>query len=278
MTDTHHLRASELSVTYGERLVIPSLSLEVPQGKITAIVGANGSGKSTLLRALSRLLKPALGAVLFDDKPIHQIPSKQFARSVGLLPQAPIAPEGIVVADLVGRGRYPHQGPFAAWSRDDYRIVAESLDAAGIPELADRPVDELSGGQKQRVWVAMALAQQTDILLLDEPTTYLDIAHQVEILDLITDLNQDRGTTVVMVLHDLNLAARYADELIAMRSGEILRMGPSAAIVNEGLVEAVFGVRSTVITDPSSGRPLIVPVGRHHVHPNQPRSENIQDA
>ena len=191
------------------------------------------------------------------------------ARTLGLLPQNPIAPEGVTVVDLVGRGRHPHQGAFRRWSREDEQAVAEALELTDTAELADRVVDELSGGQRQRVWIAMALAQGTDLLLLDEPTTYLDVAHQVEMLDLLADLNRSRGTTVVMVLHDLNLSARYADHLVAMRDGRIVAEGAPADVVTEETVRAVFGLDSRVITDPVSHTPLVVPVGRHHSRPEK---------
>jgi iron complex transport system ATP-binding protein len=228
------------------------------------IVGANACGKSTLLRGLSRLLKPAGGTVTLDGKDIHSRPAKELARILGLLPQHPTAPDGILVRDLVGRGRYPHQGFFRSWSTDDHLAVQRALEATETLELAERNVDELSGGQRQRVWIAMALAQETEVLLLDEPTTYLDLAHQVEVLDLITDLNRRRGTTVAIVLHDLNLAARYADHVIAMKGGRIVAEGTSADVVTEDLVRDVFGLDSRVLPDPISGTPLIIPLGRHH--------------
>ncbi len=244
-------------------MVIEDLDLEVPTGRITAIVGANACGKSTLLRAMSRLLRPRTGHVLLDGKAVHRMPARELARSLGLLPQAPIAPEGISVAELVGRGRHPHQGVFSRWTRQDDVAVASALAATHTTDLADRPVDELSGGQRQRVWIAMALAQDTDVLLLDEPTTFLDVSHQLEVLDLLTDLNRDRGTTVVMVLHDLNLAARYADHLIAIAGGRLHAAGAPAEVLTEDVVQAVFGIDSRVIRDPVSGRPLMVPIGRH---------------
>ncbi|MGO1834403.1 MAG: ABC transporter ATP-binding protein, partial [Actinomycetaceae bacterium] len=212
MTD-RELTADAVWVGYKDRSVIEDLTLAVPPGRITAIVGANACGKSTLLRAMSRLLAPSKGQVVLDGRRVHQIPARQLARTLGLLPQTPLAPEGITVADLVGRGRHPHQGVLSRWTAEDEAAVARALEATSSVELADRPVDELSGGQRQRVWIAMVLAQQTDILLLDEPTTFLDVCHQIEVLDLLTDLNADRGTTIVMDLHDLNLAARYADHL-----------------------------------------------------------------
>ncbi|MCZ2837119.1 ABC transporter ATP-binding protein [Modestobacter sp. VKM Ac-2985] len=263
----HSLAAEDLTLAYGDRTVIEGLDLLVPPGRITAVVGANACGKSTLLRSMSRLLAPRGGRVLLDGKAVHRLPAKELARTLGLLPQSPIAPEGITVADLVGRGRHPHQRVFSRWSAADDAAVAAALDATETTPLADRAVDELSGGQRQRVWIAMALAQQTDVLLLDEPTTFLDVAHQIEVLDLLTDLNRARGTTIVMVLHDLNLAARYADHLVALSGGRIHAAGEPADVLTEECVRAVFGLESQVIVDPTSGKPLMLPMGRHHTAP-----------
>ncbi len=261
----HSLTASALSAGYGGSLVLDELSLAVPPGKITAIVGANACGKSTLLRTMSRLIAPCQGHVLLDGKSVHRTPTRELARTLGLLPQSPVAPEGITVADLVSRGRHPHQGMFSRWTRQDDEAVAGALNATKTADLADRPVDELSGGQRQRVWIAMALAQQTEILLLDEPTTFLDISHQVEVLDLLTDLNHTRGTTIVMVLHDLNLAARYADHLLAIEGGRLHVAGRPEDVLSEQTVREVFGLESRIITDPTSGRPIMLPVGRHRM-------------
>ncbi len=265
MTATHTLIAENLELGYGNRTVVENLDLQVPPGRITCIVGANACGKSTLLRSMSRLLSPRGGHVLLDGKDVHRLPAKKLARTLGLLPQSPIAPEGIVVADLVGRGRHPHQRVLSRWSREDDAAVADALAATHTTELAERSVDELSGGQRQRVWIAMVLAQQTDLLLLDEPTTFLDVSHQVEVLDLLTDLNRDRGTTIVMVLHDLNLAARYADHLVAMADGSIYASGDPSDVLTGETVKAVFGLDSRVISDPVSGKSLVLPVGRHHI-------------
>lgn len=264
MTTDHSLAANGLTLSYDSHPVVRDLTVEVPAGKITVIVGANACGKSTLLRGLARLLSPVSGQVLLDGKRIHSMPTKTVATLLGLLPQAPVAPEGIKVSDLVGRGRYPHQGWFRSWTKDDDEAVAQALLATDTLELASRSVDELSGGQRQRVWIAMALAQDTDLLLLDEPTTFLDVSHQVDVLDVLTDLNRRRGTTIVIVLHDLNLAARYADHLIAMRDGEIAGEGVPSRVVTEETVDAVFGMSSQVVMDPVSRTPMVVPIGRHH--------------
>ena len=258
------LTAEALTLAYDDRTVVDALDVALPAGKVTVIVGANACGKSTLLRGLARLLKPAGGTVLLNGSDISTQSTKAVARVLGLLPQTPVAPDGISVADLVGRGRYPHQGWFRQWTPEDDAAVAGALEATDILALADRSVDELSGGQRQRVWIAMALAQQTDILLLDEPTTFLDVTHQIEVLDLITDLNRRSGTTVVMVLHDLNLAARYADHLIAMRDGRIVADGAPSDVVTEETVSGVFDLECRVITDPVSGTPMVIPIGRHH--------------
>ncbi len=265
MTHSHRLSAEALTLAYGDRTVVEGLDLEVSPGTITAIVGANGCGKSTVLRALARLIAPRSGQVLLDGKALHLRPSREIARTLGLLPQSPVAPEGIAVTDLVGRGRHPHQRLLARWTAADYAAVDAALAATDTLDLADRAVDELSGGQRQRVWIAMALAQETDILLLDEPTTFLDLAHQIEVLDLLTDLNRSRGTTIVMVLHDLNLAARYADRLVAIRDGHVHATGAPDDIVTAELVRDVFGLESTIIPDPTTGKPLVLPGGRHHV-------------
>jgi len=265
VTTTHSLAVENLTLGYQDLVVIEALDLLVPPAKITAIVGANACGKSTLLRSMSRLLKPRAGHVLLDGHQVHRLPAKQLARTLGLLPQSPTAPEGITVSDLVGRGRNPHQRVFSRWSKEDDAAVAAALDATQTADLADRAVDELSGGQRQRVWIAMALAQQTDLLLLDEPTTFLDVSHQIEVLDLLTDLNHARGTTIVMVLHDLNLAARYADHLIALAGGRLHAAGEPADVLTEECVRAVFGLDSQVIIDPTSAKPLMLPIGRHHM-------------
>ncbi|MEV8423820.1 ABC transporter ATP-binding protein [Streptomyces niveus] len=253
------LRARELTLAYDDRTVVHDLELAVPDGRVSVIVGPNACGKSTTLRALGRLLKPKSGSVLLDGEELARIPTRKIAQSIGLLPQSPTAPEAITVADLVSRGRQPHQHWWQQWSEEDERAVTEAMARTDVTDLAERSVDELSGGQRQRVWIAMALAQETDLLLLDEPTTFLDIAHQVEVLDLVRRLNHEQGRTVVIVLHDLNQAARYADHLVAMKSGRIVAEGHPGEIVTAELVREVFGLESVVVPDPVTGSPLVVP-------------------
>ncbi|MDI9974605.1 MULTISPECIES: ABC transporter ATP-binding protein [Rhodococcus] len=260
------LIAENLSLGYGDRVIVDNLDLEVRTGVITTVIGPNGCGKSTLLRALGRLLKPRNGSVLLDGKAIGSMRTKDVARTLGMLPQAPLAPEGLTVADLVARGRHPHQSWLRQWSSDDEGEVAEALALTGVSDLADRPVDQLSGGQRQRAWISMALAQGTDILLLDEPTTYLDLAHSIEVLDLVDRMHEELGRTVVMVLHDLNLAIRYSDQLIVMRDGTIVAAGAPKDIISAELLLEVFGLEAAVIADPVSDRPLVVPIGTRHVY------------
>ncbi|MEJ3403447.1 ABC transporter ATP-binding protein [Rathayibacter sp. YIM 133350] len=257
------LRAQGLSLGYEGRTVVHDLDLVVPQGRITVIVGANACGKSTLLRGLARLLKPISGVVTLDGRDVREYPPRELARSLSVLPQQPVAPDGVTVADLVSRGRHPHQGWFRSRSSDDDRIVAEALEATATLDLADRPLEALSGGQRQRVWIAMVLAQHAETVLLDEPTTFLDVTHQVELLDLLVDMNRQRGTTIVMVLHDLNLAARYADHLVVMAAGRILAEGAPSNVLSRQTVEEAFALPNLVIADPVTGTPLVVPIGRH---------------
>jgi iron complex transport system ATP-binding protein len=254
------LAAVGISLAYDDRVVVDGLSLTIPTGRVTVIVGANACGKSTLLRGLARLLAPRRGSVLLDGDDIHRLPTREVATRLGILPQQPVAPEGISVADLVARGRHPHQRWFRQWSVDDEEAVAQALAATGITDLADRPVDELSGGQRQRVWIALALAQGTGLMLLDEPTTFLDLAHQVEVLDLLAELNEREHRTVVLVLHDLNLACRYAHHLVAMKGGTIVAEGAPPDVVTAGTVEQVFGLACRVIDDPMTGTPVVLPV------------------
>lgn len=266
MKPAHTFQVEQLVAGYENKTVIHGVDLVIPSNKISVIIGSNGCGKSTLLKTLARLIKPTSGNITLDGKPISKIPSKQLARVVGMLPQSPIVPEGISVSDLVGRGRFPHQSLLSGWTKKDYEAVAEAMSTMDIIEYANHNIDELSGGQRQRVWIAMALAQQTDILFLDEPTTFLDITYQVEILDLLTDLNRKRGTTIVMVLHDINLSARYADHIFALQEGKLVAEGKPAEVITNTLIKDIFGLNSTVIEDPISGSPLVVPKGRYHVN------------
>ncbi len=258
--------AKEIVTGYDKKIIIDGMDIIIPSNKISVIIGANACGKSTLLKTLARLIKPVSGKVIIDGKKITSMPSKQLAQVLGLLPQSPVVPEGITVWDLVSRGRYPYQSFLKNMDETDFQAVEEALEIMGITELANRSVDELSGGQRQRVWIAMALAQQTDILLLDEPTTFLDIAYQVEILDLLTDLNRKRGTTIVMVLHDINLSARYADYIFALRNGKLIDHGTPSEVITSELIATVFELDCVVIQDPVSSSPFIVPRGRHHAN------------
>jgi ABC-type cobalamin/Fe3+-siderophores transport system ATPase subunit len=270
MTDTAPppLQASDVTLAYDRHVVAEHLDVRIEVGEFTAIVGPNACGKSTLLRALARMLHPRAGTVHLDGKLIRSLPSKQVARRLGLLPQSSTAPDAITVADLVARGRYPHQGLLRQWSRRDEAAVLAAMRTTGTDSLAGRAVDELSGGQRQRVWLAMVLAQETRIMLLDEPTTYLDIAHQIEVLDLCAELREQGGHTLVAVLHDLNHACRYATHLIAMKDGAVVAEGEPPAIVDAGLVERVFGLRCRVIADPETGTPLVVPAARTRAQPS----------
>lgn len=256
------LSTSAITLAYRDRPIIRDLDIAIAEGSFSVIVGANGSGKSTLLKALARLLKPETGSVLLDGQAITTLPSVEIARRIGLLPQTAEAPEGITVADLVARGRYPHQTFFRQWSRQDETVVAAAMQAAGIAELADRAVDTLSGGQRQRAWIAMVLAQETPILLLDEPTTFLDMAHQADLLDLLQHLNTDMGRTVIAVLHDLNQAFRYATHIIAMREGTVVAEGRPADVVTEEMLEKVFDLPCMIIADPVTGTPHVIPRSR----------------
>ncbi|MET9148707.1 ABC transporter ATP-binding protein [Streptomyces sp. NPDC004042] len=262
--DVPRLTARGVSVGYGDRTVIDTLDVAIPPGVITTIIGPNGCGKSTLLRTLSRLLKPTRGSVVLDGADIAELKTRDVAKKLGLLPQSPVAPEGLTVADLVARGRHPHQSWLRQWSSDDASVVERALAMTGVSDLAGRPVDALSGGQRQRVWISMTLAQGTDLLLLDEPTTYLDLAHAVDVLDLVDDLHES-GRTVVMVLHDLNLAARYSDNLVVMKAGSVLAQGHPRDVVTPELLHEAFGLRAEVMVDPVGERPLVVPIGRTHV-------------
>lgn len=259
MIDEVRLGARDLSLGYGATPIVEGLTVDVAPGAVTAIVGPNACGKSTLLRGLARLMSPVAGQVILDGSDISRLRTKDVAKRLGLLPQSSIAPEGITVADLVTRGRFPHQTMLRQFSRTDQQAVADAMAATGVTAIAGRPVDQLSGGQRQRVWIAMVLAQQTPLILLDEPTTFLDIAHQIELLDLFADLNAEQGCTIVAVLHDLNHACRFADQIIAMKAGAIVAQGNPADVITATLVEEVYGLECQVIDDPETGTPLVIP-------------------
>lgn len=259
------LKTEALTLSYGDRVIIDHLDMTIPQGEITVFVGSNGCGKSTLLRSIARLLKPQAGAVLLDGKQISKMSTKKVARNIAILPQGPIAPEGLTVMQLVKQGRYPYQNWLQNWSEEDERMVNKAMEATKIKEFADRTVDSLSGGQRQRAWIAMTLAQGTDILLLDEPTTYLDLAHQIEILDLLFELNEQEKCTVVMVLHDLNLAARYAHHMVAVHNQKVYSQGKPEDIITRDMVRDVFGMNCDIALDPLFGTPTCIPHGRGRI-------------
>lgn len=253
------LTADQLTVRYDAQAVVSALSLSITRNEITALVGPNGSGKSTLLKALARLLNPSAGAVYLDGRLITSLPTQAVARELAILPQGPVAPAGITVAELVEQGRYPHAGPLRMLRRQDHAAIREALELTDTARYADRPLDNLSGGERQRAWIALALAQATPILLLDEPTTFLDIGHQLEVLDLVQRLNREHGLTVVLILHDLNQAARYADRMVALHQGQIAADGPPTAVLTTSLLAQVFGVQASIVTDPVTGAPVCLP-------------------
>lgn len=257
------LKAKNISTGYGNNIILDSVNMAIPENKISVILGSNGSGKSTMLKTFCRLLAPKSGEITLNDKPLHGIRSKDIAKAIGLLPQDSIAPAGISVAELVTRGRFPYRKFMAPLSKEDYEAIEEALEAMNICKLADKSVDELSGGQRQRVFIALALAQQTDILFLDEPTTYLDIAYQIEILDLLKELNKKKKTTIVMVLHDINLSSKYADYIFAMKDGHLLKEGKPEDIITPETIKEIYGLDSVVITDPVSNSPMIIPISSH---------------
>ena len=265
MDNKQTLKGNNVVLSYENREIIHGVDITIPPNKISVIIGSNGCGKSTLLKSFARLLKPVSGSIKINDKQLKEFNSKQLAQILGLLPQSPIVPEGISVFDLVSRGRFPYQSFLKGMSNEDKKAVENALKIMDIEEIADRNVDELSGGQRQRVWIAMALAQQTDILLLDEPTTYLDISYQIEILDLLTDINKKHKTTIVMVLHDINLSARYADYIFAINKGKLICEGKPSEVISENLIKQVFDLDCVVIEDPISKTPMIVPKGKHHI-------------
>ncbi len=254
----------DISSGYDQKKILEHIHLSIPKGKISVIIGANACGKTTLLKTMSRLIKPMNGHVMLGNKNVHKMQPKELSRVLGILPQTPVIPEGITVSELISRGRFPHQSLFKGLNKEDFRCIEDAMHRMGLSELSNRYVNELSGGQRQRVWIAMALAQRTDILLLDEPTTYLDIAHQVEILDMLTDINREYQTTIVMVLHDINLSVRYADHIFAVSEGNIVASGNPKQILSPSLIEKVFDMKCVISTDPVSNSPYIIPIGRHH--------------
>lgn len=262
MDMVHAIAADKLTLSYGDSIIINELDIEIPKGEITVFIGGNGCGKSTLLRSIARLLKPQTGSILLEGEAISKMSTKEVARKMAILPQSPTAPEGLTVLQLVKQGRYPYQSWLKQWSEEDEAKVTNALMATGIDQLKDRPVDSLSGGQRQRAWIAMTLAQDTDIILLDEPTTYLDMTHQIEILDLLYELNEKEGRTILMVLHDLNLACRYAHNIVAIKDQKIFAQGKPEVVINCGLVKNVFGMNCEVTIDPLFGTPLCIPYGK----------------
>ena len=261
MMNQYNLQAATVSAGYDGRVIVKDVDFTIPQNKISVILGSNGCGKSTMLKTFCRLLKPDNGSILLDGKSVDHINSKEVAKVIGLLPQSSQSPEGIKVLDLVARGRFPYRKFMSPMTEADYKAVSEAMSFMGITDLADRNVDELSGGQRQRVFIALALAQQTDILFLDEPTTYLDISHQIEILDLLKELNEKRKTTIVMVLHDINLSTRYADHIFAMKDGRLIEEGKPEDVITVDNIRKIYGIESTIIKDPVSNSPLVVPNG-----------------
>lgn len=256
---TERLNTNQLSIGYGETMIVDGLNLTLPTGKITALVGANGSGKSTILKTMARLMKPRSGTVMLDGKSIHNLSTKEVACQLAILPQNPTAPDGLTVAELVSYGRYPHQKGFGTLTTEDRSIISSAIAVTGMENFRDRPIDRLSGGQRQRAWIAMALAQQTDILFLDEPTTFLDMAHQLEVLQLLQKLNEQEGRTIVMVVHDLNHASRYAHHMVAIKSGKVMSEGTPAEVMTSGVLREVFGIEADIVEDPRTGLPLCLP-------------------
>lgn len=259
------LKAQNLCSGYDGKIIVDSVNMRIPQNKISVIIGSNGCGKSTLLKTFCRLMNPSEGSVELNNKSITKMNTKEMAKIIGLLPQSSQAPEGIKVIDLIMRGRFPYRKLMSALTKDDYDAVSEAIEFMGISDLADRNIEELSGGQRQRVFIAMALAQQTDILFLDEPTTYLDIAYQIEILDLMKELNIKRKTTIVMVLHDINLSTRYADYIFAMKDGKLIKQGLPHEVITEENMKTIYGIDSVIISDPISNSPYMIPKSRHDI-------------
>ncbi|MFC4812783.1 ABC transporter ATP-binding protein [Paenibacillus sp. GCM10023250] len=253
------MHTKNLSIGYEERLIVEDLNITIPKGKITALVGANGSGKSTILKTLARLMTPSAGSVMLDGKSIHKQSTKEVAKQLAILPQTPTAPDGLTVSELVSYGRFPYQRGFGSLTQEDRSVIHWAVESTGLAEFKDRPIDRLSGGQRQRAWIAMALAQQTDLLFLDEPTTYLDMAHQLEVLELLQELNATAGRTIVMVVHDLNHASRYAQHVVAIKKGQVVSVGSPQTVMTKDVLREVFGIETDIIPDPRTGVPLCFP-------------------
>lgn len=268
------LYTQELDVAYEDRVIVKGLNLSIPTGKITALVGSNGSGKSTILKSMARIMRPKGGQVLLDGKSIHQQTTKEVARQLAILPQNPTAPDGLTVSELVSYGRFPHQKGFGSLSKEDKDVIRWAVEMTGMTEFADRPVDQLSGGQRQRAWIAMSLAQQTDILFLDEPTTFLDMAHQLEVLKLLQKLNKEENRTIIMVVHDLNHATRYAQHMVAIQKGQVVSEGAPEEVVTKEVLRLVFGIEADIVPDPRTGVPLCLPY--ELIGSSEPASENAQ--
>lgn len=256
---SERLNTEDLTIGYAEHTIVNGLNLSIPTGKITALVGANGSGKSTILKTMARIMKPKSGSVMLDGKSIHNFSTKEVARQLAILPQNPTAPDGLTVSELISYGRFPHQKGFGTMTAEDRSIIAKAISVTGMEPFQDRPIDRLSGGQRQRAWIAMALAQETDILFLDEPTTFLDMAHQLEVLQLLQKLNKEEGRTIVMVVHDLNHATRYAQHMVAIKSGNVISEGTPNEVMTPEVLREVFGIEADIVPDPRTGVPLCLP-------------------
>ncbi|EFM11447.1 ABC transporter related protein [Paenibacillus curdlanolyticus YK9] len=275
------LTTAQLDISYEDRMIVQNLNIAIPQGKITALVGSNGSGKSTILKTMARIMSPSNGQVLLDGKSIHKQSTKEVAKQLAILPQNPTAPDGLTVTELVSYGRFPYQKGFGSLTKEDRSIVQWAIQATGMMEFAERPVDQLSGGQRQRAWIAMALAQETDILFLDEPTTFLDMAHQLEVLQLLQKLNEENNRTIVMVVHDLNHASRYAHHMIAINKGTVKGEGSPEEVMTPQILRDVFNIEADIVRDPRTGVPLCLPYALVHSHgeaTQQPNSRTLEAA
>ncbi len=256
---SNYFETKQVKISYEDKVIVPNLNITIPQGKITALVGANGSGKSTILKTLARIMQPQSGDVYIDGQAIQKLPTKEVAKKLSILPQNPIAPDGLSVSELVAYGRYPHQKAFSSSTKSDYEIIQWAIDSTGLTALQNEPVDELSGGQRQRAWIAMALAQKTGILLLDEPTTFLDMGHQLEVLKLLRDLNEKEKSTIVMVVHDLNHATRFADYMVCIKAGEVMHEGTPHEVLNDRMLKDVFHIEAVIYIEPETNVPICIP-------------------